>query len=104
MCATSLGGSFNLVTSGDTKLKKTFSTGLKLVTILAQMPILNYVPFVAKAVTREMDGIVSEIIARRRAEKGPIKRDILQIILDANKADPVAFPEQRVYDELKLFM
>jgi cytochrome P450 len=104
MSATSLGGSFHLVTSGDTKLKKSFGGGLKLASLQAQIPIVKYVPFVAKAVTATMDNTVEEIIARRQAETGPPKRDIVQIIMDAHKADPIHFPEQRVRDEIKLFM
>jgi hypothetical protein len=60
--------------------------------------------FVAEAVAGGTDKLVSETIARRRAESGPVKRDLVQIILDANTADPVAFPEQRVRDEINVFM
>jgi cytochrome P450 len=93
-----------MVTSGDTKLKSSFAGGLKLASLKSQLPIVKYVPFVANAVTATMDNVVEDIIARRRTEKGPVKKDIVQIILDANEADPIHFPEQRVRDEIKLFM
>jgi cytochrome P450 len=93
-----------LVTSGDTTLKKSFAKSLKLATIQAQIPVLSYVPFVVKAAAADTNEVVEDIITRRRAGTGPVKRDLLQIILGANKTDPVAFPEQRVRDEIKLFM
>jgi hypothetical protein len=44
------------------------------------------------------------IITRKRADTGPVQKDLLQIILDANVADPVFLPEQRVREEIKQFM
>jgi hypothetical protein len=107
MSATSLGGSVNLVTSNDLTLKKSLARALKLASLQSQAPWLRYVPGVMNLLgylTAEMNNVVEEIITRRRAETGPVQRDLLQIILDANEADPVFFPEQRIREEVKLFM
>ncbi|KAE9368279.1 cytochrome P450 [Stipitochalara longipes BDJ] len=104
MCATSLGGSFNLVTSNDHTLKKSLGLALKLASLKSQVPILKYLPFIAEYLLSDMNNVVEDIITRRRAETGEVPRDLLQLILDANKVDPAFFPEQRIREELKLFI
>jgi len=107
MSATSLGGSFHTVTSRDTSLKKAFTTWMKLGSLQSQLPFLQSMPFKNKAFSLligPMEQAMSQMIAKRKAEEGPPKRDLLQIILDANKTDPVAFPSIRIEEEMKLFM
>jgi cytochrome P450 len=104
MCATSLGGSFNLTTSNDLTLKKSLGLALKLASLQSQVPILKYVPFVADYLVSDMNNMVENIITRRRSETGEVPRDLLQLILDANIEDPVFFSEQRIREELKMLM
>jgi hypothetical protein len=107
MCATSLGGSFNLVTSNDFTLKKCLGRGLKLASLQGQVPWIRYIPGFTTAfnyLMADINNVVEDIITRRRAETGPVQRDLLQIMLDANAADPVFFSEQRLREEIKLFM
>jgi hypothetical protein len=107
MCATSLGGSFDLVTSNDLTLKKCLARALKFASLQSQVPWIRFLPGFRTGFnyfTAEINNVVEEIITRRRADTGPVQKDLLQIILDANMADPIFFPEQRVREEIKLFM
>ena len=104
MCATSLGGSFNLVTSNDLTLKKNLALALKLASLQSQVPLLKYVPFFADYMLSDLNNVVEDIVTRRRGETGDVPRDILQLILNANKEDPVFFSEQRIREELKMMM
>jgi hypothetical protein len=102
MSATSLGGSFNLVASPDTKLKKTFLSILMKATINAQFPYLRYLPFWPQPISAETNKLLDNVINRRETMGQPAKRDLVQIILDAHRADPIAFPELRMRDEITL--
>ena len=104
MCATSLGGSFNLVTSKDLTLKKSLGLALKLSSLRSQVPLLKYLPYVTEYMLSDMNNVVEMIITRRRSETVDVPRDLLQLILDANKEDPVFFTEKRIREEIKLMM
>jgi hypothetical protein len=107
MCATSLGGSFDLVTSNDLTLKKCLARVLELASLQSQVPWIIFLPGFRTFIdyfTAEINNVVEDIITRRRADTGPVRKDLLQIILDASVADPVFFPEQRVREEIKQFM
>jgi hypothetical protein len=104
MSATSFGGSFNLVISKDADIKKQFTDMLTRIVIHSRLRFLRYLPFVPPIMGSEIKTLLKNIIARRQSETGPVKRDIVQIIMDAHQADPVAFPEKRVPDEIAFFM
>ncbi|KAL2073943.1 hypothetical protein VTL71DRAFT_11269 [Oculimacula yallundae] len=104
MSATSFGGSFNLVTSNDKKLKTLFHDRMKRAAIDAQFPFIKYLPFVPPSQSEEFNSMIDGIIAKRRAEKGPPKKDLIQIFLESNDADPVAFSHLHVREEMSLFM
>ena len=48
--------------------------------------------------------MIDGIISKRRAEKGPVKKDLVQIFLESHEADPVAFTHQHIREEMALFM
>lgn len=107
MCATSLGGSFDLVTSNDLTLKNCLARALKFASLQSQVPWIRLLPGFRTGfnyLTSEINNVVEDIVNRRRADTEPVQKDLLQIILDANVADPIFFPEQRVREEIKLFM
>jgi cytochrome P450 len=104
MSATSLGGSFNLVSTNNTKLKKTFMSILMKGAINGQFPYLRYLPFWPEVVPANINKILDDIIHRRETTNHPARKDLVQILLDAHQADPVAYPEQRVRDDLTVFM
>lgn len=107
MGATSFGGSFNLVVSDDAKLKNMFMKRLQRVAIDAQFPFVKYLPFVPPSNVEEFNTMIDKIVARRRKEnkeKGVAKRDLVQIIIDNNDADPVGFTEAHIREEMLLFM
>lgn len=107
MGATSFGGSFNLVESDDAKLKNMFMKRLQRVAIDAQFPFVKYLPFVPPSNVEEFNTMIDKIVARRRKEnkeKGVAKRDLVQIIIDNNDADPVGFTEAHIREEMLLFM
>ncbi|PMD36797.1 cytochrome P450 [Hyaloscypha variabilis F] len=104
MSATSLGGSFNLVTSNNTKLKKTFMSILIKAAINGQFPYLRYIPFWPQAIPPDMNRMLDDVLDRRESVGKPAKKDIVQIILDAHQMDPIGFPEMRMRDEVTMFM
>ena len=104
MSATFLGGSFHMLTSDDTSFKKTFSSIMLKVAIHAQLPFLKHVPFVPKPISAHTDDLLDGVLNRRENQGRPVRKDIVQIILDAHAADPIGFPEARMRDEIALFM
>lgn len=104
MSATSLGGSFNIVTSNNNKLKKTFMSRLIRAAINGQLPYLRYIPFWPQPIPAEMNKMLEEVLDRRERAGKPVKKDLVEIILDAHQTDPITFPEMRMRDEVTMFM
>ena len=104
MSATSLGGSFNLVTSNNNKLKKTFKSMLIKAAINGQFPYLRYLPFWPQPISADMNKLLEQVLDRRETAGKPAKKDIVQIILDAHRTDPIGMPEMRMRDEVTMFM
>lgn len=102
MSATSLGGSFNLIKTDDRRLKGLFLSRLKRAAIDTNLPFVKYLPFVPPP-SQDLNNMIDTIVEKRRSEKEP-KRDLLQILLDANKEDPVSFSDLHIYEEMILFM
>ncbi|RDW70984.1 hypothetical protein BP6252_07547 [Coleophoma cylindrospora] len=103
MSATSFGGSFGLVKSNDSHLKDLFINRMQKTAIFGQLPFLQYIPFFP-GFDPALDILVNDIIAKRRAENGSKKRDLLQIFLDANQENPLSFTEAHIVEEMRLFM
>jgi cytochrome P450 len=103
MSATSFGGSFGLVKSDDSRLKNLFVNQMKRVLIDGQLPFLKYLPFIPTPAD-EIKKIGDEVIERRRAWKGPPKKDLVQILLDANTDDPASYTKDHIRGEMQLFM
>lgn len=105
MASASFGGSFNLVESDDSKQKDMFNSYLKRVAIDAQFPFLKYLPFVSPASSMIAEAI-DKIVSKRREEmkNGVQKKDLLQILVDTNIADPVDFSPKNIEAEMILFM
>jgi hypothetical protein len=104
MSATSFGGSFNLVKSNDSKVKDMFINQLKRRTIDIMFPFVQYLPFVPPSIEQDIKNIIDTIISKRRAEKGMAKKDLVQIFVDTNKANPISFSEKHIREEMTLFM
>jgi hypothetical protein len=104
MSATSLGGSFNLVSSPNTKLKKPPISILMKAAINGQFPYLRYIPFWPQPISAETNKLLDKVINRRETMGQPAKKDLVQIILNAHQIDPVAFPEMHMRDEITQFM
>jgi cytochrome P450 len=104
MSSTSFGGSFNLVKSHDSKVKDMFINRLKRATVDIMFPWFQYLPFVPPSTEQDMKNMIDNIIAKRRAEKGTKKKDLLQIFVDTNDADPVSSSEMHIREEMTLFM
>lgn len=105
MSAASFGGSFNLVESDDNTQKNIFTSYLKRVALDAQFPFIKYLPGVPLA-SSLISGLVEDIVSKRRKEieEGIMKKDILQIFIDTNNADPVSFTDKHIRAEMILFM
>ena len=103
MSATSFGGSFNLVESDDARQKGIFNDYLKRLAFDAQFAFLR--PLLPPPSTKIRD-LVHRIVTKRRdeMEKGIEKKDLLQIFIDAHNADPIAFSDKHIRDEMILFM
>jgi hypothetical protein len=71
----------------------------------AQFTFIKYLPGVPPA-SSEISVLINRIVSRRRQEmeKGIAKKDILQIFIDTNNADPVSFTEKHIQEEMILFM
>lgn len=103
MSATSFGGSFNLVKTDDRRFKDLFLQRSKRVVLDSQFPVAKYLPFVPSPST-ELIELSDEMINRRLAWTGLPKKDILQILIDTNRADPVSFSRAHIHQEMILFM
>ncbi len=102
MSSTSFGGSFHLVSSNDEKLKNIFLDYLKRLSVESQFPLAKYFPLTD--VQGPMYQMIDDIIEKRQAEKGEPKKDLVQIFIDTNKADPVNFSNLHLREEMILFM
>lgn len=51
-----------------------------------------------------MKDLLDNIITRHPSKTGPVRRDLIQIIMDAHNENPAEYPEDRVQDEIGLFM
>jgi Cytochrome P450 len=105
MSAASFGGSFNLVESDDTTQKNMFNSYLRRVALDAQFPFIKYLPGIPSA-SSMISGLIENIVSKRRIEmeKGITKKDILQIFVDTNNADPMSFTDKHIQAEMILFM
>ena len=103
MSATSFGGSFGLVKSNDSNLKDIFTKRLQKTILYGNVPFLKSLPFMPP-LGPEMDKMIHGIVAKRRASKDQKNRDLLQILLDSNKANPDVFTEKHIEDSMRLFM
>ena len=96
-----------MVTTNDIAMKEDVTQFFQRAAIGMVLPWLKYLPFVPPIQSPRLVKLTKEIIATRRAEMAAgeeVKRDILQIILDAHEADPVTMPEVRIQDEMNTFM
>jgi cytochrome P450 len=110
MSATSFGGSFNLLETNDTWLKEMFNQKLKRAAVDGTFPFLKHVPFMPPSIAIEMNKMIDGIIHKRRKEnselknEGTSKKDLVQIFVDTNEADPISFSEAHIREEMFLFM
>lgn len=104
MSATSFGGSFGLVKSKDLKVKNMVSERLKRAALDSHFPFIKYLPFVPPSQGVGLNNIIDNIIATRKAESQKPKKDLLQIILDVNNANPETYTHMHVREEMSLFM
>lgn len=105
MSAASFGGSFNLVESDDNTQMNIFHSYMRRLALDAQFTFIKYLPGVPLA-SSEISVLINRIVSRRRQEmeKGIAKKDILQIFIDTNDADPVSFTDKHIEEEMILFM
>ncbi|KAM3072746.1 hypothetical protein ACMFMF_007078 [Clarireedia jacksonii] len=103
MSATLFGGSFGLVINEDPRIKNLFLRWMKWNFIFAALPFMKYVPFTPDT-AGEMDSMIDGIVSTRRNHKDQNRKDILQIFLDTNAADPVTFSDKHLKEQMRLFM
>ena len=105
MSATSFGGSWNLVESDDADQKGIFNRYLIRNLTMTMVPFVKYLPFVPPS-SFEIQPLVDRIVSTRREEvkKGIHKKDLLQIFIDANNADPIGFSNKHLTQEMIVFM
>ncbi|KAE9365295.1 cytochrome P450, partial [Stipitochalara longipes BDJ] len=107
MSATAFGGSLNMVASNDITLKESITQLFARQAITFLLPVARYLPFIPPGQSPSLIKMTEDIIATRKIEMGQkreVKKDILQIILDAHDTDPELYTEQRVRDEMNMFM
>ena len=96
-----------MVSSNDVMLKESITQLFARQVITSILPISRYLPFIPPGQSPSLIKLTEDIIANRKAtmaQKREIKKDILQIILDAHHSDPKLYTEQRVRDEMNTFM
>jgi len=96
-----------MVSSNDVTLKESITQLFARQVITFLLPISRYLPFIPPGQTPSLIKLTEDIIANRKAameEKREVKKDILQIILDAHHTEPKLYTEQRVRDEMNMFM
>ncbi|KAF8848447.1 cytochrome P450 [Acephala macrosclerotiorum] len=76
---------------------------LKRVALDAQFPFINYLPFVPPSQGDELNSIIDNIVAKRKAS-GKKNKDLLQIFVDVNDANPETFSHLHLREEMSLFM
>jgi cytochrome P450 len=104
MSATSFGGSFDLVRTNDAHLKNIFVKILKTNAIMSTFGVLRRLPFMPAGKDAEMDNMIENIVSKRREGDNQNRRDLLQIFIDAHKADPTSFSKNHLIEEMRLFM
>jgi hypothetical protein len=96
-----------MVTSNDVTLKESITQLFARQVITFLFPIARYLPFIPSGQSPSLIKMTEDIIATRQAEmaqKLEVKKDILQIILNAQQTNPELYTEQRVRDEMNMFM
>jgi len=104
MSATSFGGSFNLVETDDTYQKGIFNRYLTRNALKSIIPGIKYWPFRPPA-SHEIQPLIDRIVKKRRDDitKGVNKKDLLQILIDINIADPINFTGKHIRQEMIAF-
>jgi hypothetical protein len=104
MGATSLGGSFNSLASNNNSIKKSLGSTMIRGAIITQFPYLRYLPFWPQIFSADMEKRIDQVLNRREKTGEVAKKDLVQIILSEHQEDPIGFPEERVRDEIFMFM
>jgi cytochrome P450 len=107
MSATSFGGSLNMVSSNGLALQKSMNQFMMRGAIDAILPFVKYIPLIPPCQSPSLVKLTQQLIATRKEEliqKGQAKKDILQMLLNSQDADPVTFSDLRVLDEMNTFM
>lgn len=108
MSASSFGGSFHEVRHLDSppdSVKVLVVKQLTLLTIHAAIPFAKYMPWIFPPVREPLlEKILDSTVERRRAQdKKDVKKDLLQIFLNAHEEDPNSFTEIDIRSEMKFF-
>lgn len=96
-----------MVSSNDITLKESITQFMTRQALTMIFPLANYLPFIPPGQSPSLVKMTEDIIVTRKAEiaqKREVKKDILQIILNANNTDPEFYTAQRVRDEMNMFM
>jgi cytochrome P450 len=104
MSATSFGGSFDSVRTNDNYLKNLFIQYLQETALDTNFPFLKWLPSQRPRKGAVVDKITHDIVSKRLNSKDQTRKDLLQILLDTHKANPEAFSDQHIKDEMRLFM
>ncbi len=93
----------HLTINNDTKIRATFISTLFRIVIVAMLPLLNWPGFVKKAeLTAMLDGILEK--RRQEIKEKVVKKDVLQVLLNAHEAEPDRFTEKHVRENMLVFM
>lgn len=108
MSASSFGGSFHEVRHLDSppdSVKVLVVKQLTLLTIHAAIPFAKYMPWIFPPVREPLlEKILDSTVERRRAlDMKDVKKDLLQIFLNAHEEDPNSFTEIDIRSEMKFF-
>ena len=104
MSATSFGGSWDSVRTNDAHMKRLFMNHLKEAAIYSTFPFLKLLLLSQHDSKAEIDNITEGIVSKRRNAKDQTRRDLLQILLDTQAANPDSFSEKHLKEEMRLFM
>lgn len=96
-----------MASSNDVALQESMNQFMMRGAIDAILPFVKYLPFIPPCQSPSLVELTQQFMETRRAavaRKGQVKKDILQMFLNSQDADPVAFSDMRILDEMNTFM
>ncbi|KAF5532710.1 cytochrome P450 monooxygenase [Fusarium phyllophilum] len=105
LSATSLGGSFEQTSNNGTRWMELIVARIRRAILYAHFPLLRHLPFMPTVESTELTEMLDTVLSNRRNDPDmESKKDLLQTVLNTNKAVPHIYTEEHLKEDLRLFM